>query len=145
MRHDCEVAFADLWFDRAQQSIVKSAQVLLRAFRERRQVISNSCRSITQRIELKTTSLDLCYYLGLSSQISHDFYTLIRNYKSDQLVVDCRVLNQRAIGAECSLKLRDRKVVLFFTRLLIFHATMLKLASNFQQLSFAFEKLQFKF
>ncbi len=145
MWDDCEVAVTDLRFDRAQQSIVERAQVLLCASRESRQVISNTCRSIAQRVELKTTSLDLGYHLRLRSEISHDFYTPIGNYKSDQLAVDCRVFNQRAIGTECSLKPRDRKVVLFFAGLFIFHAAMLKLACNFQQLSFAFEKLLFQF
>ena len=112
MRHDYNWRSPIFGSTRSQQSIVERTQVLLRAFRESRQMISNLGRSVTQRVDLKTTALDLGHNLRFTSQISHDFNALIGNDKRDQLIVDRRVLNQRAIGAECSLKLSDRKDLL---------------------------------
>src|SRR5215216_5553795 len=42
MWHDYQLAIANLWFDRAQQSIVERTQVLLGAFRKSGEMISNS-------------------------------------------------------------------------------------------------------
>src|SRR5215204_5197621 len=138
MWHDYELAFANLWFDPAQQLIIERTQVLLCAFRESREMILNSCRSIPQRVDLKTAALDLRYDFRFTSQISHDLYAMISNYKRNQFVVDCRVLDQRAISTKCTLKLGERKVIFFFACFFILHPAMLKLARNLQQVSFAF-------
>src|SRR6185503_20131610 len=108
-------------------------------------MISNSCGSITQSIDLKTASLDLRYYLRFTSQISHDPYVLIGNYKRDQFVVDGGVLHQRTIGTQCTLKLGDRKVILLLACFSSPRFSMLELASEFQQFPFAFENCMFQF
>ena len=89
--------------------------MLLSACRESRQMISNLCGSITQRVYLKTTFLDLRYNLRFSSEIPHDFNTFTRDDKRGQFVIDCRVLNQRAISAECRLELSKRKEIFLLT------------------------------
>jgi hypothetical protein len=77
--------------------------MLPRTFRECRQVSSNFSGAETQRVYLKTTALDLRYDFSFSSQLSYDFNALISDNERHELIVNRRVLDQSAFGAERSL------------------------------------------
>src|SRR5690348_1880978 len=112
-----------------------------RALRKRREMMTNLHRSITQRVDLKTTTLDLRNNVRLSSQSANNFDALVRNHKRHQFVVDRRVLNQRAHAAKCFLQLVYREQVV--SCMISGRASMLKLARDVEQLAFAFEQLAF--
>src|SRR5688500_11187686 len=101
--------------------------MLLRALRESRKVISNLGRSITERVYLKTTTLDRGYNPRFASQIAHHLNAFIRDDKCNQLIIDGGVLHQRPIISESRLKLSDRKEMLVLTCLLAVSGTMLEL------------------
>src|SRR5687767_10958644 len=106
-------------------------------------MVSNLCRSITQRVYLKTTPLDFRYDFRFRAEIPHDFNVLARDDKRGQFVIDGRVLNQRAMSVECCLELSQGKKILLVSCLTVATA-MLKLAGDFQQLLFTLKELVFQ-
>ena len=104
-------------------------------------MIANLGRSVTQRVDLKSTALDLRHNFRFASQIPHHLNTLISNDKGNQLIVDGGVLNQRAISTERLLNRSDRKQILVLSCCLLASAAMLKMTRDFQQLSFAHQQL----
>ena len=78
-------------------------------------MFSDLHRAVTQCIDLKTTPLDLGDDFSFPVEITHDLNTFVGNNKGDQLIVNRGVFDQRAIGAECSLKFCNREefLVLF--------------------------------
>src|ERR1051325_889446 len=117
--------------------------MFLRTLRQRGKVIANLHRSITQRVDLKTTTLNLGNDVCFPSQPAHNLDTFARNDKRHQLVIDRGVLNQRALGAQRCLQFANRKEVV--SGLITFRTAMLKLSIDLEQLALAFEQLAFEF
>src|SRR5262249_40363453 len=143
MRHDHQLPSANLRLDGPQQSIVKRAQMFSRALRELREMGANLRRAVTQRVDLKTTALNLSNDVRFPSQTANNLDTFARNHKRHQLVIDRGVLNQRALGAQRRLQPRNREEIV--SCVILKRATMLKLARDFKQLALALEQLAFEF
>src|ERR1051325_7379013 len=117
--------------------------MFLRAFREGCEVIATRRRSISQRVDLKTTALDLRHNFRFPSQTANYFDVLAGNDKRNQLVVDRGVLEEHALGTQRRLQPANREQIV--SCLICADATMLKLAHTFQHLVLAFEQFAFEF